>query len=129
MAPPPLRLAPGAKRFKVLQFTDLHFSLNADASERSLDVMRAVLEAEPDADLVVYSGDLVSADAMFAPKNGPLEASWFAKQWAMALSPLEGRIPHAVALGNHDLVRAPAMAIAACLRVCQHAAPCTQCVC
>lgn len=118
MAPPPLRLAPGAQSFKVLQFTDLHFSLNGDASERTLHVMRSVLAAEPDADLVVYSGDLVSADAMFAPKNGPLEPSWFAKQWALALSPLQGRIPHAVALGNHDLVRDPAMAIAACVPVC-----------
>jgi predicted MPP superfamily phosphohydrolase len=104
----PLRLAPGATRFKVLQFTDLHFSLDGDASERTLAVMRSVLAAEPDADLVVYSGDLVTADAMFAPKKGPLEPSWFAKQWALALSPLEGRIPHAVALGNHDLVRGPA---------------------
>ena len=103
----PLRLAPGAKRFKVIQFTDLHFSLDATATEHTLGVMRAVLAAEPDADLVVYSGDLVSADAMFAPKNAPLEASWFSQQWALALSPLQGRIPHAVALGNHDLVRAP----------------------
>jgi 3',5'-cyclic AMP phosphodiesterase CpdA len=100
----PLRLAPGATRFKVVQFTDLHLGVDAAAVERSLGVVRAVLAAEPDVDLVVYSGDLVNADEMRAPKLGPLDAAWFASRWAKALSPLQSLgVPHAVALGNHDL--------------------------
>ena len=100
-----LRLAPGATRFKVVQFTDLHFGVDAGRAARSLDVMRAVLASEPDVNLVVYSGDLVNADEMHSRtlnKDGSLDAAWFERQWALAVSPARN-VPHAVALGNHDL--------------------------
>ena len=100
-----LRLAPGATRLKVVTFTDLHFGVDAQAAAQSLAVMRAVLAAEPDTDLVVYSGDLVNADEMRSRTlnaDGSLDAAWFAEQWALAVSPLR-HVPHAVALGNHDL--------------------------
>ena len=99
---PQLRLAPGATRFKVLQFTDLHVGVNSVAAAQTLEVMRSVLAAEPAVDLVVYSGDLVNADDMRAP-HSTLNTAWFEAQWALAVSPLRGLVPHAIALGNHDL--------------------------
>lgn len=83
--------------FKIIQFTDLHFGEADDKDARTQMVMRTVLRAEHDADLVVLSGDMVSGYAWDRSQG------WFQAAWRKVLQPLEeAGIPYAAVLGNHD---------------------------
>ncbi|WP_270090005.1 metallophosphoesterase family protein [Sphingobacterium sp. SYP-B4668] len=76
-------------KYKIVQFTDIHYKANVAASKKSIDMMNATLEAEKP-DLVVFTGDIVVAD--------PLAQGWD-EVLATAIS---RKIPYMVTLGNHD---------------------------
>lgn len=77
------------KKFKIVQFTDIHWIYNDPASNQAGERMREVLDAEKP-DLVVFTGDLIFAKPA-------------AKALDKALAPaIERGIPFAVTWGNHD---------------------------
>lgn len=77
------------KKFKIVQFTDIHWIYNDPASEKAAERMREVLDAEKP-DLVVFTGDVIFAK----PADKALQR---------ALEPtIERGIPFAVTWGNHD---------------------------
>ena len=77
------------KKFKIVQFTDVHWVADSLASEEAGDRMNEVLDAEKP-DLVVYTGDVIFA----RPAD---------KGMRRALEPAIKRgIPFAVTFGNHD---------------------------
>ena len=76
-------------RFKIVQFTDIHWQPGNPASEEAAACMSAVLDAEKP-DLVIYTGDLAYA----APAREAV---------LKAVEPTVKRgIPFAVTWGNHD---------------------------
>ncbi|MGL5979736.1 MAG: metallophosphoesterase family protein [Phocaeicola sp.] len=77
------------KKFKIVQFTDVHWVPNNPASEEAAERMNEILDAEKP-DLVIYTGDLIFAK----PASEGLDR---------ALEPAISRnIPFAVTWGNHD---------------------------
>lgn len=75
--------------FKVLQFTDTHYVAGDPRSQRALDNVREMLDAE-NPDLVIHTGDIIFGNP----------AAQSARE---ILQPMVERgIPFAVALGNHD---------------------------
>ena len=77
------------KKFKIVQFTDIHWIYNDPASNQAGERMREVLDAEKP-DLVVFTGDLIFAKPA-------------AKALDKVLTPaIERGIPFAVTWGNHD---------------------------
>lgn len=76
-------------KFKIVQFTDVHWIYDDPKSEEAAERMREVLDAERP-DLVVYTGDII-----FAKPAAP------ALQRALAPA-IERGIPFAVTWGNHD---------------------------
>ena len=77
------------KKFKIVQFTDVHWVADSLASEEVGERMNEVLDAEKP-DLVVYTGDVIFA----CPAD---------KGMRRALEPAIKRgIPFAVTFGNHD---------------------------
>lgn len=77
------------RKFKIVQFTDVHWIYNNPASDKAGERMAEVLDAEKP-DLVVFSGDVV-----FSKPAG--------KALDKALEPvIERGIPFAVTWGNHD---------------------------
>ncbi len=77
------------KKFKIVQFTDIHWVPGNPASEDAYACMNAVLDAEKP-DLVVYTGDLVYGKPA-------------AEALQRCLKPVVDRkIPFAVTWGNHD---------------------------
>lgn len=76
-------------RFKIVQFTDIHYKTGKSASKEAINNIAAVLDAEKP-DLVVITGDLVFAKGV---KNA-LDS---------IAAPIVARnIPIATAFGNHD---------------------------
>lgn len=76
-------------KFKIVQFTDVHWIYDDPKSEEAAERMREVLDAERP-DLVVYTGDVIFAKPA-------------AKALDRALEPvIERGIPFAVTWGNHD---------------------------
>ena len=76
-------------KFKILQLTDTHVIAGDPRSERTLQNLNAVLDAEKP-DFVIHTGDIVFG----APAKESVE---------LVLNTLVSRkIPFAVALGNHD---------------------------
>ncbi|MBO4475168.1 MAG: metallophosphoesterase family protein [Bacteroidales bacterium] len=76
-------------RFKIVQLADTHVIAGDPRSERAIQNINAVLDAEKP-DFVIHTGDIV-----FGEPAGPSAQK--------ALQPLADRgIPFAVALGNHD---------------------------
>ena len=76
-------------KFKIVQFTDIHWIYDNPASEEAGERMREVLDAERP-DLVVFTGDVIF--------DKPA-----AKALQKALEPtIERGIPFAVTWGNHD---------------------------
>lgn len=60
--------------------------------------MAGVLAAEPDADLVVLSGDMMSGWRHDGSKG------WAEERWQRLVQPLQAAgIPYACCLGNHDV--------------------------
>lgn len=87
-AKPALRFGKDGK-FKIVQFTDIHWQPANAASEAARQCMEAVLDAEHP-DLVVYTGDLAWA----APADEAVRR---------AVQPcIDRKIPFAVTWGNHD---------------------------
>lgn len=76
-------------KFKIVQFTDVHFKYGDPASDMALERINEVLDAEHP-DLVVFSGDIVYS----APADSGMRK---------VLEPVSKRkIPFVVAFGNHD---------------------------
>ena len=85
---PVLRFNPDGK-FKIVQFTDVHFQVNSYRSDSALALMKKVLRKEKP-DLVLLTGDIVcSKDTRNA---------WLALSRVI----IEAKTPWAVTLGNHD---------------------------
>jgi hypothetical protein len=77
-------------KFKIVQFTDIHFQYDSYRSDSALILMKRVIEIEKP-DLVVLTGDIVCS------KNTRL--AWL----ALANIMTDAKIPWAVTLGNHDI--------------------------
>lgn len=76
-------------RFKIVQFTDVHYKLGNEASNYSIEMMKNTLDNEKP-DLVVLTGDIVTSKD---PKSA----------WDSVLEVMISRnIPYMVTLGNHD---------------------------
>lgn len=76
-------------KFKIVQFTDIHYKCNSSESAKSIAMMQRVLDSEKP-DLVAFTGDIVT--------NTPAKPGW-----DEVLAPvIDRKIPYAVALGNHD---------------------------
>ena len=89
-------------KFKIVQFTDVHWRYGDAKSEEAAKRMAEVLDAEKP-DLVIFTGDVVTAK----PAKDGLKA---------ALTPvIERKLPFAVTFGNHDdendLTRAELLAV------------------
>jgi len=76
-------------KFKIVQFTDVHYQYNSYRSDSALVLMRKVIEKEKP-DLVVLTGDIVCS------MNTPL--AWLDLSKVM----IDAKVPWAVVLGNHD---------------------------
>lgn len=86
--PQPLKFGPDG-RFKIVQFTDIHYKTGNSASKEAVSNIAAVLDAEKP-DLVVITGDLVFAKGV----RNALDS---------IAAPIVARnIPFATAFGNHD---------------------------
>src|SRR5690606_35848906 len=76
-------------KFKIVQFTDIHYKAGAEPSQHSVRMMEATLDTEKP-DLVVFTGDIVVS----APTK---------KGWDEVLDVVISRnIPYMVTFGNHD---------------------------
>lgn len=76
-------------RFKIVQFTDIHYKCKSEESAKSIKMMGEVLDNEKP-DLVAFTGDIVTDTPA---KNG----------WDEVLATVISRkIPYAIILGNHD---------------------------
>jgi len=76
-------------KFRIVQFTDLHYVAGAEPSKKSISMMEATLDEEKP-DLVVFTGDVVVRE-----KNK--------RGWDEVLQVVISRkIPYIVTLGNHD---------------------------
>ncbi len=85
---PILKFNPDGK-FKIVQFTDVHFQYGSYRSDSALVIIKTVIAAEKP-DLVVLTGDIVCS------KNT-------AKAWiSLSKVLIDAGIPWAVTLGNHD---------------------------
>ena len=76
-------------KFKIVQFTDVHWIYDDPKSEEAAERMREVLDAERP-DLVVYTGDIIVAKPAAPALQSALEPA------------IERGIPLAVTWGNHD---------------------------
>lgn len=77
-------------KFKIVQFTDVHFQYDSYRSDSALVLMKMVIKKEKP-DLVVLTGDVVCS------KNS-------VKAWsALSQVLIDAKIPWAVTLGNHDI--------------------------
>ena len=76
-------------KFKIVQFTDIHFQYDSYRSDSALIMMKTVLERE-NPDLVMLTGDVVGSDNR-------------KKAWEkVAQVMIDAKIPWAAVLGNHD---------------------------
>lgn len=76
-------------KFKIVQFTDVHYRSYSYRSDSSLVLMRKVIELEKP-DLVVLTGDIVTSKQQ--------ELSWRELSQVM----IDAQVPWAFTLGNHD---------------------------
>lgn len=76
-------------KFRIAQFTDIHWDPSSGNNNQTLELIRLVLQREKP-DLVIYTGDIVT--------KGPS-----LKGWTDVTKPLvDAGIPWTVTLGNHD---------------------------
>ena len=76
-------------KFKIVQFTDVHYMPDKEDSKESLEMMNNVLNQEKP-NLVVFTGDIVTGKPVF-------------QGWDEVLSVVEqNNIPYIVTFGNHD---------------------------
>lgn len=77
-------------KFKIVQFTDIHFQYDSYRSDSALNLMKQVIRKEKP-DLVVLTGDVVCS------KNT-------VKAWkSLSKILIDAKVPWAVMLGNHDV--------------------------
>lgn len=76
-------------KFKIVQFTDVHWIYGNPGSDEAGDIMAEVLDAEKP-DLVVFTGDVIFAKPAREALDKALEAT------------IKRKIPFAVTWGNHD---------------------------
>ncbi|MDD4108118.1 MAG: metallophosphoesterase family protein [Prolixibacteraceae bacterium] len=76
-------------KFKIVQFTDIHFQYNSYRSDSALMLMKTVIEKEKP-DLVVLTGDIVCSENA--------SPAWLSLSKIM----IDAKVPWAVVLGNHD---------------------------
>lgn len=76
-------------KFKIVQFTDLHYIANAEPSKKSIVTIENTLEAEKP-DLVIFTGDIVV--------QAPTKQGWD----EVLQTVIDRKIPYLVTLGNHD---------------------------
>ncbi|RIH64014.1 metallophosphatase [Mariniphaga sediminis] len=88
MSTPVLRFNEDGK-FKIVQFTDIHYQYNSYRSDSALVLMKTVLEREKP-DLVVLTGDIVCTT------NTTL--AWLDLSKVL----IDAKVPWAAVLGNHD---------------------------
>uniref|UniRef100_UPI003217EEB2 metallophosphoesterase family protein n=1 Tax=uncultured Draconibacterium sp. TaxID=1573823 RepID=UPI003217EEB2 len=77
-------------KFKIVQFTDIHYQYNSYRSDSALAIVNTVIKNEKP-NLVVFSGDVVCS------KNTRLAWESFSKVM------IEAKVPWAAVLGNHDI--------------------------
>jgi len=87
-------------KFKIVQFTDIHFGEGEDKSWgvrqdiNSTEVMNTILNSEPDVDLILFTGDLITGNNI--KDNATI-------YWIEVISAAKHRgIPWAITFGNHD---------------------------
>ena len=80
------------KRFRIVQFTDIHWHKGDEKDYKSQDLMRKILDAE-NPELVVLTGDIIGG----GPTDHPVSA---VKELAKPM--IERQIPWAYVFGNHD---------------------------
>ena len=85
---PVLKFNPNSK-FKIAQFTDIHFQYDSYRSDSALILVKTVIEREKP-DLVMLTGDIVCS------KN--TKNAWL----KLAQVLIDAKVPWAVTLGNHD---------------------------
>ena len=76
-------------KFRIVQFTDVHYDASSPTSKPSIKVMEETLDAEHP-DLVVFSGDVVT--------RSPNKKGWDEVLQVV----ISRRIPYIVTFGNHD---------------------------
>lgn len=76
-------------KFKIAQFTDLHYIAGVEASKKSITTINYILETEKP-DLVVFTGDIVV--------KAPTKQGWD----EVLHTVISRKIPYMVTLGNHD---------------------------
>ncbi len=75
-------------KFKIVQFTDMHYVHGNPKSDTTLLLIDRILDAEQP-DMVVFTGDIVT---------GPVKEGWD----RITAPVIDRKIPFAVTLGNHD---------------------------
>lgn len=76
-------------KFKILQFTDIHFSDNNEVDQETVKLMRKILKEE-NPDFIMITGDTV-----YGTQN--------AEHLPLALAPvIESNVPFSYTFGNHD---------------------------
>lgn len=76
-------------KFKIVQFTDLHYIAGAEPSKKSIHTINYVLDSEKP-DLVVFTGDVVV--------KAPTRPGWD----EVLNTVISRKIPYIVTFGNHD---------------------------
>lgn len=76
-------------KFKIVQFTDIHWLNGSDNADSTLEILGAVLDTEKP-DLVVYTGDIAYSSPQRNAWRRPVSVA------------IEREIPWTVVLGNHD---------------------------
>jgi predicted MPP superfamily phosphohydrolase len=77
-------------KFRIAQFTDLHFQYKSDISDSTLALMRSVIVSEKP-DLVVLTGDIVTSEHT-------------QKAWnSLCQTFIDAKVPWTIVLGNHDI--------------------------
>ena len=77
-------------KFKIVQFTDVHFRYNSYRSDSALEIMSKVIKEEKP-DLVVLTGDIVISNET--------RMAWLSLSRVM----IDAKVPWAVTFGNHDI--------------------------
>lgn len=89
-SPKPVLRFNSERKFRIVQFTDIHFQYNSHRSDSALVLMKKVIASEKP-DLIVLTGDIVcSANTRLA---------WLSLSKVLT----DAKIPWAITLGNHDI--------------------------
>ena len=76
-------------KFKIVQFTDMHYVIGSDECKKVLDMVNQTLDEEKP-HLVIFTGDIITSSPQ-------------AEGWKQVLDPvIKRQIPWAAVLGNHD---------------------------